>query len=185
MTHRAKTWQVVSTKSLLEHDKITVLEDVVQLPNGKQTKYVYLPSKEDSVIIIALNEQKDLLLQREYSHPPKKIMWQLPGGSIRPGESIITAARRELAEESGYDAKAVTVIGNFYVNNRKSNKVQHIVVCEQLYRHNLKSDPDEFIDSFWLAELKVKQMIANNEIDNINFLAALSIWFTKRELGAL
>ena len=180
MRNFVEPWTTVSTKQLFKNDKFTVVEDVVILPNGKETTYTYTPSVLDSIIIIAINEHQELLIQREYSHPPRQILWQLPGGSILANEDIIVAAKRELSEESGYSFRDAKNIGFYYTNNRNSNKRQHVIIASDIYENRLPSDDDEFIESQWLSLNKVKNMIKNNEITNINMLAALSLWFQNK-----
>jgi ADP-ribose pyrophosphatase len=104
-------------------------------------------------------------------------MWQLPGGSIKKGESFEAAARRELAEESGFSARKLKVIGSFYLQNRFSDKRQYVVTCTSLFEHKLTADEDEFIDTTWLSKPRLIDMIKKGEFDNINLLAALNLWF--------
>lgn len=182
MKRSEEHWKVVSTRQILKHGRIEVAEDTVRLPNGKESKYVYTPSGVDSVIIIALNEKNDVLLQREYSHPPGEVMWQLPGGSMHKGESVLAAAERELSEESGYAPGSSTLIGYYYANNRNSNKKQYVVLCKELYKRKLMHDDDEFIDSYWMSEPVVHDMIREGKFNNINLLAALNVWFHRKTI---
>jgi ADP-ribose pyrophosphatase len=182
MSTHAKPWKIIKTKVLFEHPSIVITEDVVELPNGRQTNYVSTPSSTDCIIVIAINASGKVLVQREYSHPPRKIMWQLPGGSMLPDESVDSAVKRELAEESGYSAKSVEVIGSFYTANRKTNKRQYVALCSQIYEKKLPADSDEFIDSYWITVEKLKSMITENEIENINLLAAINLWFIKKDI---
>ncbi len=161
----------------MEHDLLIVDEDTVELPNGKQTNYIYTPSTHDSVIIIATNEHNELLMQREYSHPPHETLWQLPGGSLTTGESVLEAAQRELSEESGCAFKEGIVLGYFYANNRHSNKKQFVVACSNLCANKLPEDEDEFIESYWIPVKQVHHMIQTGKFTNINLLAALNMWF--------
>lgn len=178
MKKQAKPWKTLSSKKLFEHSHFSILEDIVELPNGSTTSYFrHAPAQTHSVIIIALNAKQEILLQREYSHPPNKVMWQLPGGSMHKGEAIEAAALRELSEESGYSAKTTLVLGHYYIQNRRSDQKQYIVLCTDLYPHKLQEDSDEFIESYWLSKKRVTNLIAHGEIDNINLLASLNIWF--------
>ncbi len=173
-----KKWKILATKVLLDHPEIKIVEDIVELPNGKQSAYVkQSPSSVDAVLVIAINEDGEVLIQQEYSHPPAKVMWQLPGGSMNNNETIIAAALRELSEESGYTADSAKVIGSFYVHNRSTDKQQHIVVCTDLHKHKLTEDHDEFIDNFWISREQLHTMISDGEFDNINLLAGLNLWF--------
>jgi len=177
MGDQLQPWKQVRSKRILSHSQLEVNEDVVRLPNGKENKYVlHAPTKLHSVIIIAINNKKQVLVQKEYSYPPNEIMWQLPGGKIEKGETVEKGALRELAEESGYSAKKTKVIGSFFVHNRLSDRRQYIVVCTQLFKHTLPGDADEFIENHWLTRAALQKMIQSKEIENINMLAAINVW---------
>lgn len=171
-------WVKHSSKVILDHELLGVSEDVVILPDGKKSTYVrHSASQHHSVIVIAVNKNKKILIQQEYSYPPNKVMWQLPGGSMKPRESVRTAALRELAEESGYRAKDVEKLGFFYVHNRLSDQKQYVVLCQELYKHKLAQDADEFIVNNWMTKQQLIKKISDGQFNNINLLAALNIWF--------
>jgi len=155
-----------------------IVEDDVILPNGKTLKYLReAPGKRHSVTTIAINDKNEILVQREYSYPPNTAMIQLPGGAIEDDEAVIVAANRELSEESGYLAENTKQIGHYFTSNRRSDQKQFVVLCTDLKEYKLPEDPEEFIESEWIKIDKLKEMIGNGEIVNINMLAALNIWF--------
>ncbi len=180
MKSKPKPWKKLSSRLILDHKRLKVREDRVELPNGKKSTYVHHASaRHHSVAIIAVNKDNQVLIQKEYSYPPDKVMWQLPGGSMKPNETPERAAMRELAEESGYSSEQTTTIGSFFVHNRLSNQKQFVVLCEQLFEQKLVHDEDEFIENNWMTVKKLKNMITSDQFDNINLLAALNIWFIK------
>ena len=181
MTKRIKPWRLLRSTPILDHAQLQVNEDEIELPDGQKTTYVrHAPTDVHAVIMIAINKKDQILVQKEYSHPPEQIMWQLPGGSLHVNEKIEAGAIRELAEESGYSAKNTTVVGSYFVHNRLSDKKQYVVLCTGLFKHKLNEDSDEFIETFWLSEQKLRENIANGTYENINLLAALNIWFNSR-----
>lgn len=103
-------------------------------------------------------------------------MWQLPGGSVNPKESLKKAALRELAEESGYSAKSCLGIGSYYVQNRLSDKKQYVFLCTVLFAHKLPKDHDEYIQTYWMSRADIADKFSKKEFDNINLMAALNIW---------
>lgn len=155
----------------------------MELADGHTTTYVrFAPTATHSVAAIVINAKAEVLIQREYSYPPNKVMWQLPGGSMLPGESPEAAALREVAEESGYSARSTLVLGSFYTNNRLSDKKQYVVLCRDLFKYQLPKDDDEFIETHWMTKKKLVTMVTNREFDNINLLAALNLWFHSKQL---
>ncbi|MBI3633546.1 MAG: NUDIX hydrolase, partial [Candidatus Vogelbacteria bacterium] len=173
MNKKPRLWKTISSKVVFDHEHLKIVEDKTKLPNGLEKDYVRLaPMQPDSVIVIAINTKNMVLIQKEYSYPPNKIMWQLPGGSRKTGESIKAAAKRELAEESGYSAKNTQILGYFYTMNRLSDQKQYVVLCTKLFKHSLGEDEDEFIETFWLSKKDLTSKISNGEFDNINLLAA-------------
>jgi len=96
---------------------------------------------------------------------------------MKPHEGIQAAAKRELAEESGYGTRSIKILGSYYTNNRLWDQKQYVVLCTQLYQHKLTEDHDEFIETFWMTKKGLEHRIEKNEFDNINLLAALNLWF--------
>jgi ADP-ribose pyrophosphatase len=172
-----KPWKHISSKVLLDNALLRITEDTLMLPDGRQSKYVrQAPTDVDAVAIVAVNNKGQILLQREYSYPPNKVMWQLPGGAMELGESIVAAAKRELSEESGYDGHTIKSLGSFYVQNRFTDKQQHVLLFTDLFLHKLTHDHDEFIENHWLSKSEVMELLKTGELDNINLLAGLSFW---------
>lgn len=181
---KIKPWKRIASKVVFDSEHLSVSEDKLTLPHGKEKQYTRLTAGQaHSVIIIALNRKQEVLVQKEYSYPPDKIMWQLPGGSIETGEEICVAANRELAEESGYQGKSTEILGYFYTMNRISDQKQYVVLCTRLVPYKLQENEDEFIETYWMPKSKIKKMIADSEIDNINLLAAMNIWFQYPKRG--
>lgn len=177
MSKKIVPWKTLSSDVILDHARLRITEDTALLPNGQKTSYVrHAPAASHSVAVIAVRDDDKVLIQREYSYPPDKIMWQLPGGSMEAGESAEVAALRELAEESGYSARRTKVIGSFYVHNRLSDQRQFIVLCTELFAYKLPENPDEFIATHWMNKEMIINKIRNNNFDNINLLAGLNFW---------
>lgn len=177
---KAKYWKTISSTEILQHPRMHLIEDTVELPDGTTTSYLrQAPAKTHSVAIIAINDKGELLIQKEYSYPPNEIMWQLPGGKVKDGEDIITAANRELSEESGVVGTTCRQIGFYYVDNRRSDERQYVVLCTDLEPKPGQRDAEEFIETYWLPDVKVQSMIAADEFDNICLLAALNLYLTQ------
>ena len=58
-----------------------------------------------SAVMMAVDNKKRILLVRQYRLPADRYLWELPAGRLDPGEKPLQAARRELAEETGYQAR--------------------------------------------------------------------------------
>ena len=173
-------WKALDRKTLLDHPRIQLVEDTVALPDGKTTTYIRnAPTKTHAVAVIALNNKDEVLLQKEYSYPPDKILWQLPGGGMLEGEDIIVAANRELSEESNMIAKNCEVIGSFYLNNRRTDMKQYVVVATDLETKLGQRDDEEFIENIWIPIAKLDRMVQTGEFENVNLLAALCLWLSK------
>ena len=151
-------WQRLSRRTILQHPRMTVVEDTVLLPPGDEATYVSEDvSGHDSVAVIAVDGDK-ILIQREYSYPPNEIMYQLPGGGIERDEDVLTAANRELSEETGFVAKNLEVIGVYYMNNRRSNRKQYVVIAKDLVVEPREGDKEEFIENEWKTRAEIREM---------------------------
>src|ERR1700720_3307566 len=67
-----------------------------------------------SAVMMAVDDRKRVLLVRQYRLPAQRFLWELPAGSIDPGEKPLQTAKRELKEETGYRAKSWKRLISFF-----------------------------------------------------------------------
>jgi NUDIX domain len=89
-------WKRIGTKQILKHPRINVYEDDIELPNGTKTTYVHFGEARNSVTAIVIRADRKVLLQKEFSYPSGKWLYQFPGGGLAKGESAIQGIKREL-----------------------------------------------------------------------------------------
>ena len=69
-----------------------------------------------SAVMMAVDDRKRILLVRQYRLPAAKYLWELPAGTVDPGEKPLQTARRELIEETGYRARTWRKLASFFVS---------------------------------------------------------------------
>ena len=150
---------------------------MVELPDGTVVPYLKdSRSGRQSVSLFCVKDDQ-VLLQQEYSYPPNRTMYQLPGGTVEEGEELEVAAQRELKEESGCRAGSLEEVGAFYTNNRRSDATMHVYLATDLeVVGKAGGDPEESIDSEWVPLDKLRTMIAGGEIVNFSILTAWAFY---------
>lgn len=173
-----KHWKKHSQRVLLEHPRLHVYEDDVELPDGTMSTYLHFGSNTriSGVCLIAIREDGRILLQKELSYPTGQFLWQWPGGGIEPGEKIEAAANRELMEESGLRAGSIEVLGKYYTNNRRYANQQCIAVARDLNEASLPADQEEAFEHEWFTSQEINDMIRNGEIVNSHCLAGWMLY---------
>jgi ADP-ribose pyrophosphatase len=165
----------LESKVLLDHPRMKVVEDSVQLPSGLITSYVRLDSAGNAVTTVCIRDGQ-ILVQREYSYPPGEFLLQFPGGKIEGNETPEQAAARELREESGFTFSRCENLGWYYINNRRSASKMYVVLAREVTpAKKAGGDAEEDIQSFWISTGKLREMIAGREIANFSVLAAWAL----------
>ncbi|HVN66883.1 MAG TPA: NUDIX hydrolase, partial [Candidatus Sulfotelmatobacter sp.] len=97
-------------------------------------------------VMMAVDEKKRVLLVRQYRLPAEKYLWELPAGKLDEGEKPLQAAKRELAEETGYRAKTVKKIWQGFASPGYSNEVLQFFLARDLELREQSPDEDEFVE---------------------------------------
>lgn len=94
-----------------------IVQKRFRMSNGHEIQ-ANISSRENSqgALVIALTPEKRVIVARQFRCGPEKIMDDMPGGLVEPGESPEKAAKRELLEETGYTSDRFTYLGQAYVN---------------------------------------------------------------------
>ena len=104
--------KVLASKPIYNKHGTIILEDTLEFADGTTYDYVYFKSG-GTVAIAAFTENNKMILTKQYRHPLKKIVYDMPGGAIENGEKPSQAALRELEEETGFTAEKLEWIGSF------------------------------------------------------------------------
>ncbi|MFF8839996.1 NUDIX domain-containing protein [Streptomyces sp. NPDC015130] len=107
-------WRVVATTTPFQGKKTSVRTDDVVMPDGTVARRDY-QVHPGSVAVLALDEQDRVLLLKQYRHPVRQKLWEIPAGLLDvPGENPLHAAQRELYEEAHVKAGDWRVLTDVY-----------------------------------------------------------------------
>jgi len=124
--------------------------------------------------MMPVDGKKRILLVRQYRLPARSYLWELPAGTIDPGEKPLQTAKRELVEETGYRAKKWQKIAEFYPSVGFLDEKMTIYLATELTAGEAKPMDDERIQTKWFTAKEVEAMLLNGKImdakTNIGFL---------------
>ncbi len=103
--------KTLSSEYLSRHHYFTARRDVYKLPSGKLVDPYFVVELPTSAAAMAITEEGEVLLVKQYRHPVGQELLELPGGFIDEGENPVEAIRRELLEETGYSFAHVQQLG--------------------------------------------------------------------------
>src|SRR5271166_2338859 len=104
--------KVLTSRISYQGPVFSVTTDEVEEPGGVRARRDVV-RHSGSIVVLAVEDQARgtkaaqprVLLERQYRHAAQSMMWELPAGRIDDGETALTAAKRELLEETGYSAR--------------------------------------------------------------------------------
>jgi ADP-ribose pyrophosphatase len=134
-----------------------ISEDEVELPSQARKRWIRIHFGT-SAAVLGVTADKQILLTREYRHGLGHVALSLPGGRARDGETAESCARRELLEETGYDASRLL---EMYAGNNLTAYLEgtlHLFFTKDLRPTNRRPDPDE-VQS--VERMSVTQALAN------------------------
>jgi ADP-ribose pyrophosphatase len=109
-------WPVGQSRVQLTSRLITVRSELVRMPDGQCAERTVV-THPGAVAVVALDDAGRVLMIRQYRHPVRRLLWEIPAG-LRDvaGEPLLQAARRELAEESGYQASQWHTLVDYFTS---------------------------------------------------------------------
>ncbi|MGI0150094.1 MAG: NUDIX hydrolase [Thermoplasmata archaeon] len=127
------------------------------MPSGARKRWIRLHFGTSGAVL-AVTPEKQILLTREYRHGLGRVAFSLPGGTARDGESAETCARRELLEETGYEASRLL---EMYAGNNLTAYLEgtlHLFFTKECQPTDRRPDPDEIQA---VERMSVTQALAN------------------------
>jgi ADP-ribose pyrophosphatase len=120
-------WTVISSQDVLDASPfLKVRVETIELPDGRRISDYYQLEMRSFACIFAETIDGLVIAFRQYRHGTRRVGLVFPGGHLENGESPHQAARRELLEETGFEANAWTYLGGFVVNANQGGAVSHM-----------------------------------------------------------
>jgi ADP-ribose pyrophosphatase len=117
----------------------------VELQNGQQSKREII-RHPGAVAIVALDNDRRLLMVRQWRMAAERVMLEIPAGTLEPDEDPLVCADRELQEETGFRAETLEPLGAFFVAPGYTTEKIHLFLATGLTESRLPMDDDEFIE---------------------------------------
>jgi ADP-ribose pyrophosphatase len=167
-TKTAETEVLISSEVVFQGRLFRVLHDKLIEPGGKHSERDVI-RHHGSVVILALDTTKSekdpwIVIERQYRHAALRYLWELPAGKLEAGEDPLEGAKRELEEETGYQARKWKPLVEYYGSPGFLGESMKVFIAEGLVAGDAHPEDDEQIE-FRLVKLSdLLKMIEKGEI---------------------
>lgn len=179
-------WITLSSRELLAlSPRLRVSVEKVQLPDGRIVDDFYQIELPEYVVVFAQTPEDLIVMEQHYRHGARRVILALPTGYLEPGEKPLEGAKRELAEETGFEAADWRSLGAYVVNGNQGCGKAHIFLALQAHQTQCTHthDLEETVVLLMTPE-EVVQAVMNGDIATLASVAtialALNTEFVKR-----
>lgn len=169
----------LSSEQVFDGRLLKVYRDEARLPDGSSgiREYIRHPG---AVVVIPVLDDGRLILERQFRYPLRRTFLELPAGKIDPGEDILTCARRELREETGYEAEQWRHLGVMHPCIGYSDERIEIFLATGLRHVGHAWDDGEFLEFELFTLDEVRAAVFDGRITDAKTITAL--FWAEREL---
>lgn len=136
-------WRTLSRREVYDNPWITVREDAVVRPDGREGVYGVVDLKSIALAAVPLFANGDTVLVGQYRYTLNAYSWEIPAGGGDPTGDPLAEARRELREETGLHAERWTPLGGVHTSNCVTSEFGLLWLFEQLSEHDAEPEGTE------------------------------------------
>ena len=172
-----RRWETVSRKTILRHSKfLTVESHVIKLPDGQiipDWPWLIIPS---AAIVLAVTTDQKFLCFRQVKYAINGTSLAPVGGMLEPNETPLEAAKRELLEEMGYEAKDWVDLGNYILDpNRGIATIYLFLALNAKKVAKPNSDDLEDQELLFLSRNEIENALKTGEFKILAWSAVVSM----------
>lgn len=185
----AEEWDVRDGHTPFQGRMTGMRSEQVRMPDGSwaQRDYQLHPG---SVGVLAVDQQARVLVLRQYRHPVRHRLWELPAGLLDvPGENPLHAAQRELFEEAYCKAGTWRVLVDFYTSPGGSNEALRLFLATDLSeaegeRYAAHGEELE-LESAWVPLEQLLDLVLAGELHNPTLVTGTLALHTALSRGSI
>ncbi len=169
--------EAIQTETVFKGRLLHVKRDRVRLPDQSESTREYIVHPGAAVVIPILKDGK-LVLVRQYRYAPGAVFYELPAGVIDDGEDHLSAAKRELLEETGYAARDWSYLGRIHPAIGYTDEFIALYLARDLEHLGQDPDEDEFLEVVELSLNEGLEKIRKGQITDAKTMVGL-LWAEK------
>lgn len=177
---QASKGRTLASRRVFDGRILKVEVDRLVEPSGQEVEREVV-RHPGSVVLIALTPEERMLFVRQYRYAVDEHLLEVPAGTLEPGEDIEDAARRELAEETGYRARKLEKLSEFYPAPGFTDECMHLYFAWDLQPGQPSPDEDEVLE---LVEVSLDEALTLENVKDAKTLVAIAQLRANPELVA-
>ncbi|ADQ46215.1 NUDIX hydrolase [Caldicellulosiruptor kronotskyensis 2002] len=151
---------------------ISLKVDKVLLPNGNiSQRAIVLHS--GAAVVVPVDDENNVIFVKQFRKPIEKVIIELPAGKLDKDEDPLECAKRELEEETGYKASELIKLTEIYTTPGFSNEVIHVYLATGLFKGEVHTDADEFVEVLKIKMNDAILMVKKGEIRDAKTIIGL------------
>jgi ADP-ribose pyrophosphatase len=135
----------------------------MKAPDGHTFRHEVIHHPGAAVVVPVLKGEQFVLV-KQYRTAVKRAIWEFPAGTLEAGESPMACAKREIIEETGFEARKWRKLTSFYPAPGISTEYMHIYLGTDLVPARMSLDRDEFIERHIVSFKRLQKMILSGMI---------------------
>jgi 8-oxo-dGTP pyrophosphatase MutT (NUDIX family) len=164
-------WRRRSRRVAYRNPWIEIRHDEVDRPDGSPGIYGVIHFSNAAIGVVAVGDDGRLLLVGQHRYPLDRYSWEIPEGGSPLDESPEEGARRELAEETGFEAGSIRELFRFSLSNSVSDEIGVIYLATDLTEGTAHPDPTEDLAVRWAT---LEEVIAEIDAGDIHDLMTIA-----------
>jgi len=123
--------KLLKSERLYEGKVFNLIVDEIEYPSGKRA-IREVAEHPGGAVVLAMNQNREVLLVRQFRYPMRQFLYELPAGKLSPGEDPKDCAARELEEETGYRALSLQHLISIYTSPGFCSERLHIFLADSI-----------------------------------------------------
>lgn len=165
-------FKLTSSDTVFETEMFEVTRDRAEHPSGAVLERAIVHN-QPAAVMLPRDEEKRVLLVRQYRLPLRDQLLELPAGRCDNDETPLEAARRELKEETGFQALRWTPLNDFFTSPGFSTAHMYAFLAEGLKAGDASPEPYEIIEQQWLPWTEALEAVRDGTIRDAKTVATL------------